>query len=262
MSEGSTAIPAYEQWRAPLSLRLPETLTADVALMLPMDCSGSLLVPGVMSDVQLELVREEYNDPASVAWRDNHVNYMNARDMFVDQRHEVFAVKLRRGDQRVVERAPRLRAVAANVQAAIQQVGTELGFLRAGRLQTWEADEMSLHRYDDPEVGLSFHKDNARFFGLIAVIATEGEKDFASIGPDGVITVLRVQPGDMVLNRSNGLYEPRYVQRRGKTVLDSDCPDHGVYNVTPPATSFIVRANSRPDEPIPGFTYDNWDEAA
>lgn len=123
-------------------------------------------------------------------------------------------------------------------------------------LANWTADEMSLHRYDHPDVGLSFHKDNLRFVGLIAVATIEGERDLEVKAEDGSIVTLPMYTGSLALTRATDLI-PGIVDSRGKKV--NLCPDHAVTNLrTPTSTSFIVRANSRPNDEVPGFEYANW----
>ncbi len=154
----------------------------------------------------------------------------------------------------MVEQVPHMRALAANIQGLIRGLSPLFP-----SLSSWEADEMSVHRYDDQEVGLSFHKDNLRFMGLIAVLTVEGESDVAVRDEDGEAHYFPVRAGDLNLTRATGLYATEQVD--GKRV--NLCPDHGVYNLrTPFRTSFIVRANSEPLEPIPGFVYANWDSGA
>lgn len=248
--------PGYQYWQEKLALHVDDLVLADIATAFPFYGSGTVLMPGVLDAGQLSLLQEEVHNPELVPWQDNHVTYPNERGMQVEQNHLRYALKLSRGDPEPVKRLPRLRAVAANIEAFLQSDDVITMF---STTDDWVADEMSLHLYDEPEVGLSFHKDNLRFFGAIAVLAVEGQKEMWSIGRDGVIMSLAVNPGDLVLNRAGGLYPPRYRMSKGKQVQINECPDHGVYNLVPPAISFIVRANTRPDDPIKGFTYDNWE---
>ena len=56
----------------------------------------------------------------------------------------------------------------------------------------------SFHLYDDKEIGLSRHRDNLRFIGLIAIIAISGECDLVITHQDEDIK-LPVIPGDLWL---------------------------------------------------------------
>jgi hypothetical protein len=108
----------------------------------------------------------------------------------------------------------------------------------------WEADELSLHRYDDPDLGLSLHKDNLRFTGVIAILSLEGKADLATDEK-----VYSAKPGDLLLLRAPGLLN----------VPGDHRPEHSVVNLrTPTRTSMMLRANKRPNEQIKGFSYDNW----
>ena len=147
---------------------------------------------------------------------------------------------------------PQMRQLAGEIEGLIRG----MGFLFPS-LYGWTADEMSLHRYDDPDVGLSFHKDNLRFPGLVAVATIEGESDFCiqeveQLGEVEKTTIYRqpVRAGDLAFTRGPNLF-PSESDIRG---------EHAVLNLrTPFRTSFIVRANSRPDEALVGFNYANWD---
>jgi hypothetical protein len=107
-----------------------------------------------------------------------------------------------------------------------------------------------MNRYDDPNIGLSFHKDNLRFTGLVAVLALEGQCDLLARSnewnkPDTLTT----EPGDLCLLRASGLLD-----------LDFDYrPEHSVVNLrTPTRTSLMLRANKRPFEQLEGSKFDNW----
>lgn len=207
---------------------------------------GSFVVRNVLDPVQLELIQAEVFDPHRVTWRDNHHRFVNRRGLEIVENHSVYALKLSRGDQSYIDRVPHLRALAANIQSLVRSLVKIFP-----SLDTWKIDEMSLHRYDDKDVGLSFHKDNLRFNGVIGVLTLEGESDVAIKDAYGKSHLLEVAPGDLNLTRATGLY----AAPKGTNL----CPDHAVLNLrTPHRTSFIVRDNTRPTESIPGFTYDNW----
>jgi len=215
------------------------------------DGLGVFVIDNAVSPERLMRLQEEVFDPTSVAWRDNHNVFVNKRGITVVENHLVFALKLRQGDPTWVNRLPEMRGMAEDIQTLVRGLGRF--FIN---LDDWTADEMSLHRYDDPNVGLSYHKDNLRFKGIVSILELEGERDFAVKGPDKTERLIPMWPGRLILNRASGLYDVE-PSPDGKEV--NLCPDHGVYNLrTPTSTSFIVRANSRPDEELAGFEYDNW----
>ncbi len=210
---------------------------------------GTFVVSNLLTSEQLECMQIEIFDPKRVQWRDNHDRFTNRRGVEVVENHTVFALKLKRGNMRPVEQVPHMRALAGEIEGLVQSLN---GIFP--NLQAWEADEMSLHRYDDPDIGISFHKDNLRFIGLIAVLTLEGESDVLVKQTDGTVQTISLGAGDLNLTRATSLYDS-FTNGR----LDNLCPEHAVVNLrTPFRTSFIVRANSRPDDVIPGFSYDNW----
>jgi hypothetical protein len=215
---------------------------------------GTFLIPNVLDTYQIQYMQQEIFDPHKVAWRDNHQEYVNGRGMTIKENHTSFALKLHHGDQSLVEQVPAMRALATNIEELIISLSVAFPNLRS-----WQADEMSLHRYDDQEVGLSYHKDNLQYTGLIAVLTLEGASDFAVKDANGVEYFYPVSEGDLMLTRATDLY-PEFGPT-GKPI--NLCPDHAVLNLKSPyRMSFIVRANSQPDRQIPGFEYANWKQAA
>lgn len=194
---------------------------------------------------QLFYLHDEIHDPFAVQWRDNHKLSENKRGTVI-QNHDVFALKLSRGDQRKTFRVPRMRRLAANIGELIR------GFSGSfPSLSDWQEDEMSLHKYDDQEIGLSTHRDHSCFVGMIAVMTLEGASDVLVSNEDDVPDTISVEEGDLTLMRAPGLYEPL----PGKEIR----PDHAVVNLKSNIrTSFIVRANNNPTEQVEGFEYDNW----
>ncbi len=212
---------------------------------------GAFVVPAVLTPWQVRYMQEEIFDPFRVAWRDNHDEYVNQRGVTITENHTVFALKLHQGDPSWIRRVPRMRALTYEVEKLANSLS---GVFPS--LEGWQADEMSLHRYDDPDVGLSFHRDNLRFSGLIAVITLEGASDFAvRHGDSGEEVRFPVGEGDLALTRATGLYPQ--TDSKGRPV--NLCPEHAVLDLkTPHRSSFIVRANTRSHESLPGFTFDNW----
>src|SRR5207244_1263757 len=184
-----------------------------------------------------------------VAWRDNHNVFVNQRGITVVENHLVFALKLHRGDPSWVNRVPQMRSMVASIESYTRSLHKIFP-----ALASWTADEMSLHRYDDQNVGLSYHKDNLRFNGVVGILELEGERDLGVIAPDGRELTIPVWPGRLLFTRATGLYDVP-PNSEGKQVNLS--PDHGVYNLrTLTSTSFIFRANSTTDEQVPSFEYE------
>lgn len=136
-------------------------------------------------------------------------------------------------------------------------------------LAKWDADEISYHQYYK-ELGLSAHKDNKRFWGIIAIVATHGTSDFVvydreplEYGFDEqlqkeVVTkwdvksrlAVPTRPGTLLLMRATSLYEE---------MRSEDRPEHGVENTSLDRESCMIRANLRPEEYLKGFEYFNWE---
>lgn len=227
--------------------------------------AGAFHIPEAITPQAQELLLEEMADPKAVQWWDVHETYTNKRGKVIIQNHDVFALKLSRGDQAPVEAAPRMRQLAQEEEAFIQSLGTIFPSLLG-----WTADEMSYHDYDDTEIGLSFHRDNTRFPGVVAVTTVANGSDFCILSeteiternPDtGEKEVLErtwhstltipVRPRSLVLMRAPGLVS----ELPGEDLR----PEHGVYNVWKGGrTAFMLRANTKPDDTSYEFQYANW----
>lgn len=210
---------------------------------------GTFPIRSVLDNKQIGIMQREITDSSKVRWHSSHDEYINKRGIKIVQNHDSFALKLLQGDQSQVDNVPAMKALASNIEEFIQALSTHFP-----NLASWQADEMSLHRYD-ADIGLSYHKDNLRFTGLIAVLTLEGASDFAVKDASGNEVFYPVTEGDLMLTRATNLYPA--VNENGNNI--NLCPDHAVLNLrTPYRTSFIVRANSRPNEQIQGFHFNNW----
>lgn len=221
------------------SRKLPELVQA-----LGPEGLGAYAIRGA---VDAEWIHAYQKQMRSVLWRDNHSVYTNNRGLVIDQRHNVIAYKLRIGDQAVVPEY--MRESAEMVARFVRSLGDEFPVL-----SVWQADEVSMHQYDDPEIGLSRHRDNRRFWGVVAVLTVEGVSDFV-IYDRGNERVIEAEPGVLMLMRATNLTgDP--VNQPYQTTMN---PEHGVVRVRSlPRVSLIVRDNLQPNEPKRGFTYDNW----
>ena len=208
---------------------------------------GALKVPRFVGRRLLSRVQSELNDSHAVAWRDNHKTYVNKRGITIVQNHDVYALKLSAGDQTPLERIPALVTAMMGVSLFVESIADQYP-----NLSSWKPDEMSLHRYDDPEVGLSYHKDNLRFTGVIAILSVSGNCDLMARFNERE-TTMTTEPGDLFLLRATGL-----------TDSDEDLrPEHAIVNLrTPERASMMLRDNNRPSEVIEGFVFDNWPESS
>ncbi|MCA9309011.1 hypothetical protein KC973_01415 [Candidatus Saccharibacteria bacterium] len=251
--------------RTSSGLYVAEHKLARVEHALGKDGPGAVRLPDVLDTDFLNDLVAELHDDSCVKWRDAGDTYVNGRGVQVVQNHDVFALKLSAGDQSYTEQVPLMNQLMCETEDFVQSLSD-----RYPSLDGWEADEMSYHRYYDPEVGLSFHRDNKRFHGVIVVITIHGASDFQVIdrtpvaweydeasGRDmvsewhwGSTYTIPTQPGDMVLTRATGLMP-------WMTVANN--PEHAVMNVHDlPRISFMVRANSRASDTAYGFEYTNW----
>lgn len=226
---------------------------------------GVFRIPGFIRDEFILELMAEMDDDRLVPWEDSGDSYANNRGVKIVQNHDVFALKLSAGDRAPIERVPAMSRLAVGTEVFIRSLSSEYP-----SLINWTADEMSYHRYYDKEVGLSYHRDNERFTGLIAVVVIDGESEFRVIDREEVSRkydeelgqevvdewfvhsefIIPTRPGDLVLTRATGLY-PDMVQ--------ADRPEHAVVNVVVlPRISFMLRDNSRPDDTNYGFRYVNW----
>ena len=107
-----------------------------------------------------------------------------------------------------------------------------------------------MHRYDDKELGLSFHKDNLRFIGMIAILSLEGKCDLlARKEKSSKLYTYSNSPGDLVLLRATNLIDANGDYR----------PEHSVVNLrTEARVSLMLRQNRLPNERLNEFEFDNW----
>ena len=208
---------------------------------------GVLPIANFIGGVALEGIQIESDDPARMPWWNAGSSYYNQRGLLIVQNHDVYALKLDEGDQEPLKRIPHAAMAANSITRFIRGLAPALP-----RLARWAPDELSLHRYYDQEVGLSFHRDNKRFDGVIAVLSVEGECEFQVREDefDDAPTSYDMLPGTLALVRASRLFED---------AQDLLCPDHAVVNLkTPTRKSMQLRDNSRPGELVRGFTFANW----
>lgn len=206
--------------------------------------AGVEIINGFASCPEIDSVLKETRDPERVQWLDAHETYKNKRGLTIVQNHFTFALKLSAGDRSFLARLPQTMALKERTQKFINGLAGAFP-----SLADWEADELSFHLYDTKEVGLSRHRDNQRFVGVVAIISLDGECDLV-VTHQGQDIELPVIPGDLCLLRAPGLIDTDEEIR----------PEHSIQNLrTDTRLSMMLRANNRPTEAIPGFKFNNWD---
>jgi hypothetical protein len=193
-----------------------------------------------VSQDYLDQVATEISDPQNVTWRSNRTIDRNGRGVLIHQNYDAYALKLYHGDLDKLSQLPVTRGLTGAVENLIRFDIAQY----FPPLVDWYADEMAIHRYDAGAVGITPHRDQKRFWGMIAVATLDGEGEF-TVCTDTDEVSLHAQQGDIILMRGTGLYE-----------ADGDIrPLHGVAG---DRTSLVIRANKQPDEQKQGFVYDNW----
>lgn len=230
--------------------------------------AGAFHIPDAITPQAQELLLTEMGDKTAVQWWDVHDEYFNERDKLIIQNHDVFALKLSRGNMEQVEKAPYMHQLAREQQVFIQSLHKFFPSLLG-----WEADEMSYHDYDDIDIGLSYHKDNLRFPGVVAVTTIEGASDFNVLSETEIreynpdtdknevvdriwhsTYTIPVRPRSLVLMRAVGLV--------GEDIAEDLRPEHAVLNVQEDGRiAFMLRDNTKPDDTSYGFSYANWGKA-
>jgi len=212
------------------------------ALIRP-DGLGATIIRDFANPEEIAAVLAESKNPEKVDWHDSHDTYENQRGLTIVQNHYSYALKLSAGDQTPFDAIPSTVALCRRTQRFINSLSPIFP-----SLADWQPDELSLHLYDDQDVGLSKHRDTLRFTGLIAIIAIDGTCDLAITHNDEEIPIL-IEPGDLSLLRAPGLID-----------CDTEVrPEHSVQNLrTPTRLSMMLRANNRPTEAIKGFHFNNW----
>lgn len=213
----------------------------DIAERLDYDGSGVVNIPRVVDSLTLRQLQEEAD--SQIYWRNVDDVFVNQRGVRIEQHFDAFALKLLQGDQRFIDASPTIKAFIGNIEGLTRG----LAFFYP-TLEEWTADEVAFHRYHHGNEGLSMHKDNLRHPGLIATFSLSGVARFDYKTQDGGTSWVIVSSGDLVLTRASGLLG-----------MDDLRPEHAVTEVyTPSRVSMTIRANTRPNEPIPRAEYDNW----
>lgn len=201
---------------------------------------GVAHIPGYLGEADLEPIWEEME---SIKWCDEHKKYQNKRGLKIVQNYFSHSLKLDQGDQAWREQMASINGVALQIRKFVQNLWDFYP-----PLVDWRPNELTFHKYDDSDVGLSRHKDSKRFVGVIAIASLEGKCDFG-IWREGKTTLYPTEPGDLLLMRAPGLIK-----------TDQDIrPEHSVVNIrTPIRTSMTLRQDAQPDQVFGGAKFANW----
>ena len=222
---------------------LETTVFKEYQELIDPEASGLKVINSFAQKRELEAVLEEINNPQKVKWLDTHEIYKNKRGLTIIQNHFTFALKLDRGDQSFLKRLPETVKLKERTQAFIKELVPLFP-----SLASWQADELSFHLYDNQKVGLSRHRDNLRFRGLIAIVSLSGQCDLVITHREERI-VRVIKAGDLCLLRAPGLIKSNQEIR----------PEHSVQNLkSKTRLSMMLRSNNRPAEAIEGFKFNNW----
>lgn len=201
---------------------------------------GALRVYDFVEDDLLHDSQQELFDESRVPWRDNHTTYDNDAGRRIIQNYDVYSLRLDQGDQSPLEAMPNTVEISKRVETFVKSLGLILP-----PLVGWEPNEMSLHRYDDYDVGLSPHHDHTCFTELIAIVSLYGACDIEL----DEFALKMMKEGDLLLLRAPGLIESDEEVR----------PMHGVVNLyTQTRVSMSLRVNKDPTKLPKSYTYDNW----
>lgn len=209
---------------------------------------GALHIAGFLSPESYDWVQREV---AEVPFTDAHREYENVRGLHIIQNHDLYALKRGIGDQQPFDRLTASLTTMYRIRKLVHRLGSPA---LPGAVK-WAPNELSFHRYDVQELGLSFHRDNLRYLGVVAIYSIEGSCEFWTRMDefDDEPVKHSMLPNDLMLLRASRLLPPPQIDL---------CPDHMVGKlITPTRTTMMVRQNSRPSEPVEGFDFTNWPQA-
>jgi hypothetical protein len=206
--------------------------------------SGVLHIPAGLSELECDHLYDRLVHPA-VKWLDSQEVITNERGMEVNQKFSTYALKLQHeaGDAKAPRRG--ILALATRVQSFVRSLSAVYP-----ALGVWKIDEAVAQRYDGGDVGLTWHKDRERHPGVIVTASISGSADLYHRTKGMSEGIIHLERGDLVVVRATGLHSDYFGDLR---------PEHAVHNVQGDRISLTFRANSRPDDPIPDFPYNNWE---
>lgn len=226
----------------------PEDVRRDNAIadkLLGPGGEGALHIAGFLSPESYEWLRDEV---VRVPFGDAHSEYDNRRGLHIIQNHDLYALKKGIGDQQPFDHLTASLTTMYRIRHLVRSLASSV----LPGAAHWAPNELSFHRYDVAELGLSFHRDNVRYLGVVAIYSVEGECDFYTRVDefDTEPVYHRVVANDLMLLRASRLLSVPQIDL---------CPDHMVGRLhTPTRTSMMMRQNSRPSDPVEGFDFNNW----
>ncbi|HSX45208.1 MAG TPA: alpha-ketoglutarate-dependent dioxygenase AlkB [Candidatus Saccharimonadales bacterium] len=206
--------------------------------------SGVLYIPNAISKDECQELYSRLTNP-SVEWLDARQKFVNQRGIEVTQNFSTYALKMSQLTDVDSEAEIGIISLARRAKSLVHSLDGIFPMLA-----NWEVDEAVAQRYDQGETGLTWHKDNERHQGLIVSASISGQAEiYHRMYETEEPKKLYVGPGDMIILRGGFLHGSWYHDLR---------PEHRVDNVIDDRISLTFRANNRPNEPIPGVSYNNW----
>lgn len=164
---------------------------------------GVALLQNVIPIHDVVRIREEVQSIPIETMDDHHtITSSTRRKDFIKNYYE-YSLDQKNNDSTLLEEFPRLRALARSVANLVSKDFSDY----YQRLQTWQADELKIRHYDRKE-GIGYNNFPAHYLGLVAITAINGESELYSHDDYGRQSLLLVEPGDLVLIRSNHLFSP------------------------------------------------------
>ncbi len=208
---------------------------------------GAMQIYPFFHGLALTDMQREIQDPTRVYWEPAADPKPNARGIVVAQNFDVFALRIGAGDQRPFDRLSATMRAKQRIVQFVHNLSVVFPSLAA-----WEPTELGLHRYYDEDVGISFHRDNRRFVGVIAILSVlhRSELKIRQDERDTSIQRFRTYPGLLTLLRASYLIPD---------MPELLCPDHEIADLDASGrVSMQLRQNNRPEEVVEGFNFANW----
>ncbi|HWT56100.1 MAG TPA: hypothetical protein VN031_03670 [Candidatus Microsaccharimonas sp.] len=203
---------------------------------------GVVRIARFMAGSALRNLQDEIAAFSPEQWHEDRDAVVSMSGQRIERNHRTFAHKLSRGDQAPLTKLPELFSATEKIEDAVRSLGLD-------SLRDWEADDVTVHHYDRPDrVGIGFHRDSKRFWGIIPILSVEGSSNLA-IRTAGAKTYRPSDEGDLLLLRAPGIIDE----------VGDFRPEHAVTDLSEfGRISLMVRANLQPDTQLPGQHYNNW----
>jgi hypothetical protein len=205
---------------------------------------GYLALPDAIDEALLDKLQHELG-AEDIPWRTQDGDVQTQRGRLVTQSFDYFAHKISAGEQTFLEQSPGFQGLR---QLIMDTVINPLSIYFPS-LTTWQPDEMVAQRYRAETGHIDWHFDRARYFGLIVIANT---LETATVGVadarDHYDRAEFMREGGILVLRASRLFSSR------KKLTT----EHAVLQAGDGRTSVTLRANSRPQEPMDGIIYHNW----